>query len=226
MATQTTTSTEQNQSPQGQVTRGSQQQGASPRRQGYALGLPITSAEFFRMNPFALMRRVTEELDRALTEAPGREQGNRAAWAPAVDVTQRDGNLLVRAELPGVPPDAIRLEVMDDMIVIQGERKAEHEETRGGIHVMERRYGAFYRAIPLPEGAKADEIRARFENGVLEITVPTEERRSSPREIPIQQGAQSSQSAHGSQGSQGTTGTSATNQGPSSESATGSGRAA
>lgn len=214
MATQTTTSTEQNQSPQGQVTtRGTQQQEAASRRRGYALGLPLTPAEFFRMNPFSLMRRMTEELDRALTESTSREHGERT-WSPAVDVTQREGNYMVRAEVPGIPPESIKLEVMDDMIVIQGERKAEHEETRGGIHVSERRYGAFYRAIPLPEGAKPDEARARYENGVLEITVPTEEQRSKPREIPIQQGSQA------------TMGTSAGNPGASSESATGSGKAA
>jgi HSP20 family protein len=218
MATQTTTSTEQqNQPTQGQVTtRGSQQQGALSRRRGYAPGLPFMPAEFFRMNPFSLMRRMTEELDRALTESTGREQGERT-WSPAVDVTQREGNYMIRAEVPGVPPDAIKLEVMDDMIVIQGERKAEHEETRGGIHVTERRYGSFYRAIPLPEGAKPDEARARYENGVLEITVPTEEQRSKPREIPIQQGSQASQA---------TMGTSAGNPGASSESAAGSGKSA
>jgi HSP20 family protein len=165
------------------------------------------------MNPFSLMRRVTQELDRVLSESTGREQGDRA-WSPAIEVTQREGNYLIRAELPGVTPDAIKLEVTDDAIVIQGETRAEHEETRGDIHVTERRYGAFYRAIPLPEGAKPDEARARYENGVLEITVPTEEQGSRRREIPIQQGSETK------------TGTPAGNPGASSESATGSGKAA
>jgi HSP20 family protein len=214
MATQTTTRTGQNQPQQGQVTtRRTQQPAASSRRQMYALGLPLTPAEAFRMNPFSLMRRVTQELDRVLSESTGREPGDRA-WAPVIDVTQREGNYVIRAELPGVTPDAIKLEITDDAIVIQGETKAEREETRGAIHVTERRYGAFYRAIPLPEGAKPDEVRARYEDGVLEITVPTEEQRRRQREIPIQQG------------SEGTTGASAQNPGASSESATGSGKAA
>jgi HSP20 family protein len=213
MGTQTTTNTEQNQTTQGQVTTREPQQGASSRRREYALGLPLTPAEFFRMNPFSLMRRVTEELDRALAEPTGREQGDRA-WSPVIEVTQREGNYMVRAELPGVTPDNVKLELMDDMLVIQGERKAEHEETRGGIHVTERRYGRFYRAIPLPEGAKVDEARARYENGVLEIVVPTEEQRSRRREIPIQEA------------SAGGTGTSTEKQGASQESSASAGKAA
>lgn len=184
MATQSTKSGEQqNQPTQGQaVTRGSQQQGGSSRQ--YALGIPLTPADFFRMNPFSLMRRMAEELDRAVGDATG-ERGERP-WVPAIEVTQREGNYVVRAELPGLKPDDVKLEVTDDAIVIQGERKSEQEETKSGVRVTERRYGRFYRAIPLPEGAKADDARARFDNGVLEITVPTEEQRSGRREIPIE----------------------------------------
>ena len=67
------------------------------------------------------------------------------------------------------------------------------------MHVTERRYGRFYRAIPLPEGAKADEARAKFENGVLEVIVPTEEQRPKSREIPIQGGTSGTQAASGEQ---------------------------
>jgi HSP20 family protein len=220
MATQTTGTqttkdkeSEQNQTPQGQMVRGSQQQAGSSRRGGYALGLPLTPAEFFRMNPFSLMRRMTEELDRAFGELRGREQGE-MAWAPAIEVTQREGNYVVHAELPGLNPDDVKLEITDDSIVIQGERKVEHEETKGGMHVTERRYGKFYRAIPLPEGAKVDQARANYENGVLEVSVPTEEQRTRRREIPIQ-GSPS-----------GATGSSAGKAGASSGSTGGSERAA
>jgi HSP20 family protein len=195
MATQTTKGSEQpNQSAQGQGgTRGSQQQSAqsalASRRSAYALGLPVTPAEFLRMSPFSLMRRMSEEFDRLLAEGNGREQVERA-WAPAVEVISRDGNYTVRAELAGLKPEDVKLEITDDAIVLQGERKEEHEETKEGIHMTERRYGRFYRAIPLPEGAKTDEARARFENGVLEVTVPTEEQKSKNREIPIQGSSQ------------------------------------
>jgi HSP20 family protein len=189
MAAQTTTQTaksgDQNQQPQGQATaRGSQQQPVVSSRGAHALGLPLNPVEFFRMNPYTLMRRMTEEFDRMIGST-GREQGE-SAWAPAIEVTQDEGKYIVRAELPGLDPDAVKAEITDDAIVIQGERKVEHEETKGGLHVTERRYGKFYRAIPLPEGAKVGEVRAKYENGVLEFTVPYEEQRSKRREIPIQ----------------------------------------
>jgi HSP20 family protein len=208
MATQTAkTNDKQTQSSQqGQaITRGSQEQG-SQRRSGYLVPY-LTPADFFRMNPFSLMRRMSDELDRVLGESSGREQVERP-WAPTVEVTQREGNYIVRAELPGLKPEDVKLEITDDAIVLEGERKDEREETKSGMHVTERRYGRFYRAIPLPDGAKTDDARATFENGVLEVTVPTEEQKSKRREIPIQSGSQgtsgsSSQKPASSSGSTG-----------------------
>jgi HSP20 family protein len=187
---------QQNQPPQqGQaMTRTSQHQG-SPRRGGYLVPY-LSPADFFRMSPFELMRRMSEEVDRTFGESSGREHGDRA-WTPAVEVLQRDANYVVRAELPGLKPEEVKLEVTDDAIVFEGERKEEREETEGGLHVTERRYGRFYRAIPLPEGAKPDEAKARFEDGVLEVTVPTEEQKPKRREIPIQGGSQSTAGASG-----------------------------
>ena len=103
-----------------------------------------------------------------------REFGNRelASWAPPVEVRERDGNLLVSAELPGLNKDEVKVEVTNEGLVIQGERKREREEERGGIHRSERSYGAFYRLIPLPEGANIEQAKAKFENGVLEVQVP------------------------------------------------------
>jgi HSP20 family protein len=189
MATQTTKTDEQKQGSQQKqaMTRSSQQQGSS-RSSGYLLPY-LTPADIFRMNPFSLMRRMSEELDRVFGESNEREQRERP-WTPAVEVMQRDGNLVLRAELPGLKPEDVKLEITDDAIVLEGERKDEREENKGGLHVTERRYGRFYRAIPLPDGAKTDDARARFENGVLEVTIPTEEPKSKRREIPIQGGSQ------------------------------------
>jgi HSP20 family protein len=185
MATQSTKSNEQQtQAPQEQpLARSSQQQ--AMRRGGTALGLPITPAEFFRMSPFGLMRRMSEEFDRMLGEGNSSQQVEKV-WAPAIEVRDNNGNYTVRAELPGLKPDDVKLEITQDAIVLQGERREEHEENKGGVHLTERRYGRFYRAIPLPEGAKTEEARARFENGVLEVTVPTEQQKTNRREIPIQ----------------------------------------
>jgi HSP20 family protein len=185
MATQAKSSEQTSQSEGQAMMRSSQGQLEQPRRGGFTMGIPLTPGEFFRMNPFSLMRRMTEELDRTFREASGTGPGENV-WAPAIEVAQQEGNYVVRAEVPGLRPNEVKLEITDDAIVLQGERKIEHEETKGGVHMTERRYGRFYRAIPLPEGAKADEARAKYENGVLEVTVPTEERRSKHREIPIQ----------------------------------------
>jgi HSP20 family protein len=190
MATQTTQSTQQGQQSQGQqaVVRGSQGQMEHSRRGRSAAGFLLTPADFFQMNPFSLMRRMTEELDRTFGEASRTDAGDRA-WAPAVEVTQRDNNFIVRAEIPGMNADEVNVIITDDVIVIEGERKMEQEEDTGGIRVTERRYGRFYRAIPLPDGAKADEATARYENGVLEVVVPTGDQPSRRREIPVQAGS-------------------------------------
>jgi HSP20 family protein len=177
---------QQNQSPQGQEAgRGSQREDLPVRRGSFALGFPFTPPEFFRMGPFAMMRRMSDEFDRMIGESKARGQDEKF-WAPAVEVSQQGNQYIVRAELPGIKPEDVKLEVTEDAIVLQGERKEERNETRGSVHLSERRYGNFYRAIPLPEGAKAEDAQARFDNGVLEITVPAEEPKSRRREIPIQ----------------------------------------
>jgi HSP20 family protein len=86
--------------------------------------------------------------------------------------------LIVRAELPGLNKDDVHVDINDDVLTIQGERKQEHEEEREGVYRTERQYGSFYRAIPLPEGTIADSAKATFKNGVLEITL-----QAPPREV-------------------------------------------
>jgi len=140
------------------------------------------------MSPFALMRRMTEEIDRGFSGA-NVSSGKMSAWAPAIEVLQREGNYIVRAELPGLKPEEVKVEIANDALTIQGERRLESEQESGGVRHTEHRYGAFYRAIPLPEGANADQARARFENGVLEVTMPAPEQRAKRREIPIQGGS-------------------------------------
>jgi HSP20 family protein len=146
-----------------------------------------TPTDLFRMTPFSLMRRITDEMDRAYHELTTNPR-NAATWAPAVEVSERDGKYVVRAELPGVKPADVKLEMTDEALVIEGERKSENQETetKGGVHLTERQYGRFYRSIPVPEGVNIEEARARFENGVLEVTVPVREQRTRRREIPIE----------------------------------------
>ena len=145
--------------------------------------------ELFSLSPFTLMRRLTEDLDRMFSgfgAGGGREMG---VLAPPVDVRESNGNLVVTTELPGLSKDDVKVEVEQDRLVIRGERKREQEEERGGVHRSERFYGSFYREIPLPEGVKAEQAKAQFNNGVLEITMPIAEEQRRKRTIPIEAGA-------------------------------------
>jgi HSP20 family protein len=94
------------------------------------------------------------------------------AWAPDIDVSQQNNELVVRADLPGMKREDVCVDVTDTDITISGERKSEQETERGGVYRSERAYGSFFRTIPLPEGAIADQAKATFDNGVLEIRMP------------------------------------------------------
>jgi HSP20 family protein len=144
----------------------------------------------FLTNPFTMMRRFGEEMDRMFSSVwDGRESGNSEfSWIPPVEVRERDGRLFVSAELPGLNKNDVKVEVTSDGLVIQGERKREHEEERGGVHRSERSYGSFYRAIPLPDGANIEQAKAQFNNGVLEVTVPIPKTQEKTRQIPIEAG--------------------------------------
>ena len=164
----------------------SEQERSLSRRDNYPF--PNFGGELFSLSPFALLREMTDWMDRSMSGTGGRGGAGRqsAAWTPAVEVFQKDNNLVVRAELAGIEPNDVKLEVENDMLTIQGERKQEHTEEREGFHRSERIYGSFYRAIPLPEGAKTEQAKADFRNGVLEVKVPIEQAKSSRRQIPIQ----------------------------------------
>src|ERR1700760_95857 len=98
--------------------------------------------------------------------------------------------LRVQAELPGLSPEDVRVEIGENEIVIQGERRVEHDENRRGVRRTEREYGVFYRTIPLPEGAQVDQAKASFRNGLLEVTVPIPQRASERRPVAIESGSQ------------------------------------
>ena len=159
-------------------------------------GLSLSPAEFFSSNPFAVMRRMSEEMDRMFGQAFGStHSGTSRGWYPAVEVNEQNGQLQVHAELPGLKPENVKVEITDDALIIHGERKYEREHQEGKAYRSERHYGEFYREIPLPEGVKADQAKAQFNNGVLEITVPVPEETSRRREIPIQSEGTSGQAS-------------------------------
>jgi HSP20 family protein len=147
--------------------------------------LALSPFSLLRMNPFSLMKRMSEEMDRMIT-TESRGAGNGIVWAPRIEVSRRDGSFIARAELPGMKPEQVKVEIVGDDIVIQGERADEREVKEDNLSLTELQYGTFYRAIPLPDGANTGEAKAKFENGVLEITVPCPAPNTNRTEIPIQ----------------------------------------
>ena len=152
-------------------------------RDFFAPMFPI--GRYFGMNPFGLMREFGAEMDRMFQGAGGTES---AIWAPTIDVQQCNGNIIVTAELPGLKNEDVKVEMTNDNLIIEGERKREHKEDHEGFHRYERSYGKFYRSIPLPEGAKTEQAKAELNNGVLKVTVPVEETKPQARRIPVGEG--------------------------------------
>lgn len=139
-------------------------------------------------SPFTFMRRFSEEMDRLFEDfgfgrgglVPSLGRGfDQALWSPQVEMFEREDQLVVRADLPGMKKDDVNVEITDDAVIIQGERRNESEENREGYYHSERSYGSFYRSIPLPEGVNADQANATFRNGVLEITMQAPARQES-----------------------------------------------
>lgn len=145
--------------------------------------------------PFTFMRRFSEEMDHLFEDFGGRgwltpmldkAQLPQGPWSPQVEILERDNELVLRADLPGLSKDDVNVEIAQNGITIEGERRNEHEEKGEGYFRSERSYGKFYRRIPLPEGVAAEDANASFKNGVLEITMPMakqEERKSRRLEI-------------------------------------------
>ena len=107
-------------------------------------------------------------------------------FVPDMEVVEKDGQLLVRTDLPGLKPEDVRVDVVDNVLSVQGERKQEMQETREGFYRSEREYGMFYRAMPLPEGVNPDRVRASFKNGVLEVAVPLPTKTEVPKGTKIE----------------------------------------
>ena len=175
-------------------------------------GFSLRPADFFSSSPFSLMRRMSEEMDRAFAHTFGYPGGSSGGWYPAIDVREQNGQLQVHAELPGLKPEDVKVEVTDDALIIHGERKYEREHQAGKAYRSERHYGEFYREIALPQGVKADQAKAQFNNGLLEITVPIPEEASRRREIPIHSEGTSGSASAAAAGASGSTGGSTSSQ--------------
>lgn len=111
--------------------------------------------------------------------------GGDGAWTPSVDVLRKNGNVILRADLPGIKPEEVKITVEDDVLTVSGEHTEESEEERDNYMRRERRFGSFSRSMNLPAGVKAEDIESTTADGVLEVTIPlpmAEEKK--PVEIP------------------------------------------
>jgi HSP20 family molecular chaperone IbpA len=146
-------------------------------------------------SPFSIVRQFSEDMDEFFGGAFG-EFGmapsaslRQTGWSPPMELVQRDDELVVCLDLPGMSADDLNVEVIDHMLTIAGERRDEREQTGAGYRSSERRYGRFSRSVELPEGISADDLRATFRNGVLEVAMPAPQQEGPGRRIEIQGGA-------------------------------------
>ena len=93
-------------------------------------------------------------------------------WRPAIDIEEKDGKYLVKADLPGLKKNDIHVELKDGYLTLRGERKSEHEENEENYHRIERTYGTFERSFKVPDGITEKDIHAKYKDGVLELTIP------------------------------------------------------
>ena len=130
-------------------------------------------------DPFSVWRQMTSELDRLFGDWPSVPTSFRAAalpeataWSPKIDMFERANRLVTRVDLPGMKKEDVSVEVTDGYLALSGERKRETEEKKDDFYRSEREYGSFYRAVPLPEGVKLEDVKATFADGVLEVSIP------------------------------------------------------
>jgi len=107
-----------------------------------------------------------------------------ASWLPAAEGRLEDGTYVIQFALPGVDPKEVGLSVMDDVLTVKGERKANHDPTGKDYFVREVAYGAFQRSVRLPEGVDAAQAEAKYTNGMLEVRIPAP-RAATPRMIEV-----------------------------------------
>ncbi len=126
--------------------------------------------------PLAGMRRLRSEMNRLLEDFFGETAEERAPTEmvriPTVDVLDRENDILVRVDMPGIDKDNIKVEAMPEALLIRAEMKKEAEETQGNYIRQERRFGAFQRIIPMPVEVKPAGVTARYHDGILEVTLP------------------------------------------------------
>jgi HSP20 family protein len=146
-----------------------------------------------RWEPARELQSIQQEMNRLFgTVFDGPEGGPGTGvtirrWIPAMDLVEDDGHYVLRADLPGLSEDDVKIELEGDVLTISGERASEHEQSREGYHRVERASGSFARSLTLPEGIDPESIEAGFDKGVLEVRIPKPQERK-PHRVAIKVG--------------------------------------
>lgn len=143
-----------------------------------------------RWDPFDDLASLRESMDKLFEEFTTRRPraaGPMMVWPPAVEVYESDGDIVVKAELPGIDPKLVEIQVADDTLTIKAEAKAEQENKGRNYYIRELRYGSFVRSLTLPSSAQGDMAKASYKNGILEIHIPKSER-AKPKTVKVDVG--------------------------------------
>ena len=153
-------------------------------------------------SPFRFFRHFAEDMERLFDEFesfrfptvfskeffPFRREFEQVDWVPKMEILHHNGDFTVRAELPGLTKEDVKVEITDEALTLSGERKEEKKEKREGYYRSELSYGSFYRRIPLPEGANVEKASATFKDGLLEVTLQVPKVEPRIRRVEIKDG--------------------------------------
>jgi|SRR5579859_127320 len=157
-----------------------------------------------RWEPAREMASLQNEMNRLFStffDAPASATGNvnpLRRWIPAMDLVETEDDFVLRADLPGLSENDVKIELEDNVLTVSGERKAEHEQHKEGYYRVERAFGSFARSLTLPDGVNPDQVRANFDRGVLEVRIPKPEQRK-PRKVTISAGGGAAKTIEGSE---------------------------
>jgi HSP20 family protein len=133
------------------------------------------------------MNRLFDDSYRGASRSPEDDWALGGSWAPAVDIYEHEGNLILKAELPGLDPKDVDVRIENNVLTLRGERRFENEVNRDNCHRIERAYGTFSRSFTLPTGVNQEKIQAEYKDGVLRVVLPKREE-AKPKQISINVG--------------------------------------
>jgi HSP20 family protein len=144
-----------------------------------------------RWDPFRELEEMSDRLNRMITRpgagpstAQGKEVMTVADWAPTVDISETEAEYAIKAELPEVKKEDVKVTVEDGVLTLQGERKQEKEEKGKKYHRIERSYGRFVRSFTLPDSVDESKVKAEYTDGVLHLHLPKSEK-AKPKQIDV-----------------------------------------